>query len=97
FNGEFGPLYTYGVAINNRFNPHFFVAENVGGITSANEGSAFEKILEDLENSGEVGYNLTVNLYKSEQYGIPQTRHRIIIVGIRKDHHVEFHVPAPTT
>ncbi|MEP0305221.1 MAG: DNA cytosine methyltransferase, partial [Maribacter dokdonensis] len=38
----------------------------------------------------------TVNLYKSEKYGIPQKRHRIIIVGIRQDLNLEFKVPAPT-
>ena len=48
FDGTFGPLYTYGVNVINRFNPVFFVAENVGGITSANKGNAFKKILEDL-------------------------------------------------
>jgi len=72
------------------------VAENVGGMTSANEGKAFEKILFDLENSGN-GYQLTTHLYKLEEYGIPQTRHRIIIVGIDKSFNLKFKVPAPTT
>jgi DNA (cytosine-5)-methyltransferase 1 len=97
FDGNFGPLYTYGINVINRFNPIFFVAENVGGITSANKGDAFKKILKDLEESGDFGYNLTVNLYKSEKYGIPQTRHRIIIVGIRKDQNLKFKVPVQTT
>ena len=96
-NGTYGPLYTYGIRVINRFNPLFFVAENVGGITSANKGATFKKILKDLEESGDFGYNLTVNLYKSEKYGIPQTRHRIVIVGIRKDQGLIFNVPAPTT
>lgn len=97
FDGKFGPLYTHGLRVNNHFNPHFFVAENVGGITSANSGEAFKKILDDLSKSGKYGYNLTAHLYKSEQYGVPQTRHRMIIVGIRKDHKKIFEVPAPTT
>ncbi len=97
FDGNFGPLYTYGIKVINRFNPLFFVAENVGGITSANKGNAFRQILSDLEGSGDNGYNLTINLYKSEQYGIPQTRHRIIITGIKKDLGLEFTVPAPST
>jgi DNA (cytosine-5)-methyltransferase 1 len=96
-NGVFGGLYKYGVGVLNKFNPKFFIAENVGGIMSANEGNAFEKILSDLSNSGNYGYNLTVNKYLSEQYGIPQTRHRIIIVGIRNDLDISFKVPAPTT
>lgn len=97
FDGNYGPLYTYGIKVIDRFNPLFFIAENVGGITSANQGDAFKKILKDLEESGEYGYNLTVNLYKSEKYGVPQTRHRIIITGIRKDQDLIYRVPAPYT
>lgn len=93
--GKYGPLYTYGITIINKFNPRFFIAENVGGLASANGGKAFEKILSELSQAG-IGYNLTANLYKSEQYGIPQTRHRIIIVGIRKDEDLYFKVPKPT-
>tara|TARA_B100000963_G_C22610333_1_gene664569 strand:- start:1076 stop:2146 length:1071 start_codon:yes stop_codon:yes gene_type:complete len=94
FRGKFGPLYSYGLKVIEKFNPLFFVAENVGGMSSANEGKAFKKILDDLSNSG-LGYKLTVNKYKSEEYGVPQTRHRIIIVGIRKDLNLKFKVPSP--
>jgi DNA (cytosine-5)-methyltransferase 1 len=96
FHGEYGPLYTYGVKVLNQFNPQWFMAENVGGLESANEGSAFLQILNDLEEAGEHGYVLTPHLYKFEQYGVPQARHRIIIVGIRRDLDVEFKIPAPT-
>jgi len=96
FNGKYGPLYTYGVKAINTHNPKWFIAENVSGLQSANNGSAFTKILEDLENAGE-GYRLTTHLYKFEEYGVPQTRHRVVIIGIRKDLGLEFKVPAPTT
>jgi DNA (cytosine-5)-methyltransferase 1 len=96
FNGEFGPLYTYGVKVLNYFKPKFFLAENVGGLASANEGKAFNKILSELERAGN-GYDLTVNLYKAEEYGVPQTRHRVIIVGIDKSLDLHFEVPMPTT
>lgn len=96
FNGKYGPLYTYGVKAINIHNPKWFIAENVGGIQSANNGEAFKIILNDLKNAGK-GYNLTTNLYKFEEYGVPQTRHRIIIVGIRQDLGLKFKVPAPTT
>ncbi|WP_214731235.1 DNA cytosine methyltransferase [Exiguobacterium sp. s195] len=94
-NGTFGPLYSYGVKVLNEYQPKFFVAENVGGLQSANEGKAFIQILTELE---ECGYVLTPHLYKFELYGVPQARHRIIIVGIRKDlaeQGIEFKVPAP--
>ena len=96
FKGEFGPLYTYGLKVLNKQKPKFFIAENVGGMSSSDEGRAFKKILSDLENAGN-GYNLTVHLYKAEDYGVPQTRHRIIIVGIDKTLGLTFKVPAPTT
>jgi len=97
FDGEFGGLYKYGVKVLNKFNPKFFVAENVGGLTSANEGRAFEQIVKDLSKAGKNGYDLVVHKYKFEEYGVPQTRHRIIIVGIDKSLKLKYKVPAPTT
>jgi DNA (cytosine-5)-methyltransferase 1 len=96
FQGEFGPLYTYGLKVLNKHKPKFFIAENVGGMSSSDEGRAFKKILSDLEKAGN-GYEITVHLYKAEEYGVPQTRHRIIIVGIDKTLGLKFKVPAPTT
>lgn len=95
-NGSFGPLYTYGIKVLNHFKPKFFIAENVGGLISSNDGMVFRKILQDLENAGN-GYALTANLYRAEQYGVPQTRHRIVIVGIDKTLDLKFRVPKPTT
>ena len=94
--GEYGPLYTYGIKILNMFNPLFFLAENVGGLATANKGRAFKAILNDLSNAGKYGYDLVPHLYKFEEYGIPQTRHRIIIIGIRKNLGLKFGVPSPT-
>ena len=89
-NGKFGPLYTYGVAVLKEKQPDWFLAENVGGLESANEGKAFTKILQDLYDSG---YDLFPNLYCFENYGVPQARHRIIIVGLRKDLGLTFKIP----
>lgn len=95
-HGKYGELYKAGVFAIKHFNPLFFIAENVSGIHSANQGKAFKQILNELENSGKYGYELTVHLYKFEEYGVPQMRHRFIIVGIRKDQNLKFNVPAPT-
>lgn len=95
FNGEYGPLYTYGVKVLQHHQPKWFIAENVGGLRSANDGKAFIKILHDLSNAG-VGYTLTPHLFKFEEYGIPQARHRIIIVGIRNDLNLKFKIPKPS-
>ena len=45
FKGKFGPLYFYGVELIDRYHPKWFIAENVGGISSSNEGKSFKKIL----------------------------------------------------
>ncbi len=92
-DGEFGPLYTFGVSVLRKLQPEWFIAENVGGLGSANNGQAFNQILIDLRDSG---YQLTPHLYEFQKYGVPQTRHRIVIVGIRSDLELNFRVPAPT-
>ena len=53
----------------------------MSGIRSAGSGD-FKVILNDMRAAG---YKLNVHLYKAEQYGVPQRRHRVIIVGIRND------------
>jgi len=94
-DGTFGPLYEYGAHAIDFFKPKFFLAENVGGLKNANEGKAFEQILARLRAAGS-GYILTVHLYKFENYGVPQKRHRIVIVGMRRDLGLTFKVPRPT-
>ena len=91
FGGKFGALYTYGVKVLQIFQPQWFLAENVGGLSSVNEGAAFKKILSDLRS---VGYKIFPHLYKFEEYGVPQSRHRIIIVGIRDDLPQNFRPPS---
>lgn len=91
FDGKFGPLYMYGVNVLKKYRPEWFLAENVGGLKSANEGKAFLKIKHDLIAAG---YKIFPNLYKFEEYGIPQARHRMIIVGIRDDLPYEFKIPS---
>lgn len=93
FNGAYGPLYSYGVKVLKKYQPQWFLAENVGGLKSANDGKAFQKILQDLRDCG---YNLYPHLYKFEEYGVPQARHRIIIVGIRNDLNIVYAPPNPT-
>lgn len=90
-DGVYGPLYSYGVKALKKFRPMWFLAENVGGLRNANDGRAFSKIMEELKDAG---YKLYPNLYKFETYGIPQARHRIIIIGIRDDLDYEFKIPS---
>jgi len=94
--GKYGNLYKAGIHAIEHSNPKWFVAENVSGIHSSNAGKAFRKILKELSAAGKHGYDLSVHLYKFEDYGVPQYRHRYLIVGIRKDFNKTFKVPAPT-
>lgn len=91
-SGEFGPLYEYGISVLKSHTPDWFVAENVGGIRSSNEGAAFSTILSEMRSAG---YTIVPHLYKFEEYGVPQARHRVIIVGVRNDLPYRFVVPSP--
>lgn len=95
-DGDFGRLYRYGIDYVTRRRPLAFLAENVLGILHRPSGgpSAFEKIAAEMTDAG---YRVTAHLYRLEQYGIPQTRHRVFIVGIREDVDARFQIPAPTT
>ena len=90
-HGTYGPLYTYGVKALKRFQPKWFLAENVGGLGSANEGKTLGVILQAFFDAG---YSVYPHLYKFEDYGIPQARHRIIIVGMRKDMKKHYAIPS---
>jgi DNA (cytosine-5)-methyltransferase 1 len=99
-SGDFGPLYSYGVKALKAHSPMFFVAENVGGLRSsktASGESALSMIIKELSHAGE-GYVVYPHYYKFEDYGVPQTRHRVILVGIRKDiaPRVDYKIPAPS-
>lgn len=96
FDGKFGELYTYGVKALDYFKPTCFVAENVIGLHHAHSGNALGQILRELAEAGD-GYNVTAHPYKFEEYGVPQERHRIIIVGIKKSLNKRFRVPAPNS
>lgn len=96
-DGTYGPLYSYGINVLKSHKPEWFVAENVGGLSGANEGLAFPYILREMQRAG---YTVVAHKYRFEEYGLPQARHRIIIVGLRDDiaaKGVAFKVPAPTT
>ena len=75
--------------------PKFFIAENVKGILSLGGGSAIKKILADFKKAG---YLLDVHLVNMADYGVPQHRQRVIIVGQRNDisETMLFRFPSPT-
>jgi DNA (cytosine-5)-methyltransferase 1 len=62
--------------------PKAFIAENVRGLMSMKDGDTLEMIVSDLKA---IGYNVSSQLYKAFEWGVPQTRERVIIIGIRND------------
>ena len=70
--------------------PKFFLAENVSGILFSRHREAFEKILESF---AEIGYNVTYGLVNANNFGVPQDRERVIIVGYQTSLGIEFQPP----
>jgi DNA (cytosine-5)-methyltransferase 1 len=62
--------------------PKFFIAENVRGILSLGDGDIIRQIVSDFKK---IGYIVTVTLINMANYGIPQTRQRVFIIGQHKD------------
>ncbi len=91
-DGIYGPLYSYCADALRFFRPKWFLAENVSGLRNVDEGRTFSKVLSEFHDSG---YSLYPHLYSFDEYGVPQRRQRIIIVGIRNDIPVAFRVPSP--
>ena len=90
-HGVYGALYQYCVMALEEFRPKFFIAENVSGLRNANDGEALCKILKAFKSCG---YKIYPNLYNFEEYGVPQKRHRVIVVGVRDDINLQFKVPS---
>ena len=91
--GVYGPLYTYGVKVLRSHEPLCFFAENVSGLRNANDGEDFKRIIKDMFDSG---YDVFPHLYKFDEYGVPQSRHRLIIVGFKKELRLKYRVPKPS-
>ena len=71
--------------------PKFFVAENVKGILSIEKGKVFQMIKKDFEN---LGYKVDARVLNAAEYGVPQARERVVIIGNRLG--LENPWPTPT-
>ena len=79
--------------------PKFFVAENVKGLLSLERGKVFEMIKSDFENLQDnegnlIGYKVEAKVLNAAEYGVPQARERVVIIGNRLG--VENPFPNPT-
>lgn len=92
---ERNELYKFFYSIIKIKQPQFFIAENVKGILSIGKGTVIKQIVSDFEAAG---YLAETHLVNMANYGVPQTRQRVIIVGQRKDiaKNMLFRFPLPS-
>lgn len=75
-------LYKQYLKFLNKYRPKLFVFENVKGLLSAQKGELFEQILEEMD---ELGYTADHRVLNSYNFGVPQKRERVIIIGWKKN------------
>lgn len=86
-------LYKHYVRIVKAKKPLMFVGENVKGLLTMGNGTIVEAIIEDFS---QCGYDVFYKLLNAKDYGVPEDRERIIIIGFRKDLNIKtFEYPAP--
>lgn len=85
-----GVLFREYVRLLTQLQPIGFLFENVYGIVGAQNGTAWEEIKRSFEN---VGYKLHYMILDAADFGVPQHRERLIIVGLKKG---KFNFPRPT-
>jgi DNA (cytosine-5)-methyltransferase 1 len=91
-DGKRSGLYRAMVEVVSRVRPKIFVAENVKGLLMRHNAKSLERVLNDFKA---LGYEVSFNLYNAADYGVPQTRERVIIVG-KLPGLPEFTPPIPT-
>lgn len=92
-NDERANLYKELVKILKAKQPKFFICENVKGLMSLQKGEILKKVITEFEG---VGYKVKYKLLLGSNFGIPQKRERVFIVGVRKDIDIEFEFPKET-
>ena len=70
--------------------PKFFICENVKGLLTLKQGSIIKKIVDEFSA---VGYIVQYKLIKAVEFGVPQKRERVIIVGVRNDINLTYTFP----
>ena len=83
-------LYRYFVKLVSEKEPSVFVAENVKGLLTLGNGEIINAIVDDFSSKG---YNVEYHLVNAANYGVPQDRNRVLIIGVRKDIKKKFIKP----
>ena len=95
FKDDRGKLFFEMVNILKEKKPRFFIGENVKGILSANKGKTFPMIVSEFENAG---YYIRHKLMNASEFGVPQKRERVFIIGFRDfEDYNNFDFPQPST
>lgn len=76
--------------------PKYFIAENVNGLRSLRNGKFLNQQISLFRNIGEEGYHVFADTMDAKDFGVPQARKRVFIVGIRRDLKLAFEFPYPT-
>lgn len=92
-NDERSSLYKQFLRVIKLVKPNYFVAENVSGLKQLSNGEFLNAQIEAYEK---VGYRITFKILNAKDYGIPQNRKRLFIVGVRKKFRQSFKFPDPT-
>ncbi len=87
-----GQLYLSMAKVIEKIRPKIFLAENVKGLLSWENGLGIKTMVEDFEK---LGYHVEYKLHNTADFGVPQVRERVIIVGIRKDLFKELKIDWP--
>lgn len=82
FNSERGTLYEAMCEVISQTKPKVFLAENVKGLLTINNGTVIDKITSDFKR---LGYHVSCKLLLAADFEVPQKRERVIIIGSRKD------------
>lgn len=94
-----GRLYQHMIRVIEHVNPKIFVAENVDGLRThkhyENSLNSLDIILNDFEKVGK-GYRVEYQVLNAADYGVPQTRKRVIIIGVRSDIDAPIYYPKET-
>lgn len=80
-----GNLYKAMIKYADAYNPEVILGENVPGLENIENGKVLKKIVKAVRDAGKLGYNVKVWKMYAPDYGVPQTRTRLFIVGVRKD------------
>lgn len=90
--GKRSGLYRAMVEAIRRTKPRIFVAENVKGLLMKHNADSLKKVIADFES---LGYRVEYRLFNAAHFGVPQSRERVIIVGVQ-DNAKKFNFPQPT-